>query len=229
MTASARTGSEADLAAAAVQYFRDLGWETYEEVSFGGGGARPDLVAVHHEPTIVHVVEAKRTMGFSVLEQAYRWLAYANLVTVLTPCGRRGGAPMARRVCESYGIGWARPTGEAGLSFEPRPAFHRRAPRRDALLRRLAPEQRDGSFPAGSAGGGYHTPFRQTCKAVRAIVTEVAGISTKELVARLDHHYASDATARYSLVKWGRLGVIQGVKLIKEGRKMAWYPTDGKP
>ena len=86
-----------------------------------------------------------------------------------------------------------------------------------------SPEEGQKHFAeAGTDKGGHWTPFKQTCLEVRAMVTSNPGISAKDLVNSIKHHYKTERSAMGSLAKWTREGVVPGVAL-RNGR---YYPKD---
>jgi hypothetical protein len=64
------------------------------------------------------------------------------------------------------------------------------------LINHLKAEHKD-YLPAGSAGGGYFTPYRETMDGIKRYITAHPGCTLKDIMANLDHHhYASAASAR---------------------------------
>ncbi len=224
--------SEADLGKIVVRYLEDLGWEVFQEVSWGGGGGkRADIVAV--KDRVVWVLELKKTFGFDVLAQAEEWIHWncAHKVSVVTPAPKRSikNYHFRRKMARQVGVGWLQVReGRWGqpdyVTTEEKPRIQRRL-RRDHIGTYLREEHKT-TLEAGSQGGGYWTPFKGTAIAVRETVRRFPGISLKELIEKVDHHYRSDAGARSSIRKWVEKGVIEGVEFRKEGRKWTLHPKD---
>ncbi len=78
----------------------------------------------------------------------------------------------------------------------------------------------------GDNGGGYFTPFNRTCRDVLAVVTREPGITMKKLVDMVDHHYASDTTARNCLRNWIKWDKVPGVEIRYEKNKMFVHPKE---
>lgn len=221
--------AEAKLAAPLVPWLQAQGWDVYQEVSIGYACQRADVVAVRGG--LLWAIEAKTSLSFEVIAQARRWRQYAHLGSVCVPAPRRKGADLGRdlalRVCEAEGVGVLTVDVEAyadkiQVELEPRPA-------RNALVSRLRaalhPEQKTAAR-AGSNQGGYWTPWQRTCRDLVAIVQVHPGITLKALIESLQHHYASDASARGSLLKCAEQGLIKGVQVRRDGRAVLFYPVD---
>jgi hypothetical protein len=65
---------------------------------------------------------------------------------------------------------------------------------------------------AGSNQGGHWTPFKSTRDTMISMVKKAPGIPFKELLEKIDHHYASTASARSCLSKLIGTSVIPELK-----------------
>jgi hypothetical protein len=219
---------ETDLAAAVVAYLSDLGWDVHQEVG-GVYGARADIVAV--QGGLLLVVETKTTLGLSVIDQAYRWLAQAHYVFVAAPRGRRYAAERvcAERILCEWGIGlltvwseeWTSEPSTVREELAPR-LWRRIPPDRSTRLRGMLNEGTRTYAKAGNAEGKFWSPFKETLQQVQLTVKAKPGLTTRELVNEIKHHYMSDTVARASLVKWLGWGKIPGVRGEGE-RPVRWY------
>ena len=229
--------NEEELAADVVAWLTDQGWDVYEEVQAHSQGPRADIVAIRS--TIVWVVECKMSFGLDVIAQANGWAWHAIAVSVAVPSLVRPpgvyGPPrrsrqFAESVCRQNGVGvihvkplesageWDR--GEWGYIA---PAFRRvrRSPLRNAV------HNEHKRFRAGNANAEYHTPWRATCEELARVVRDAPGLTIKDALTKMrGHHYATDANARASLVKWARLQKVRGVRLDKSERPYRFYPAD---
>jgi hypothetical protein len=79
------TKKETELAKVVVGELRERGWTVYQEVTVGGSVC--DIVAVSGR--VLWAIEAKLSLGMTVLSQAKAWNGAANLVSVAVPNGRR--------------------------------------------------------------------------------------------------------------------------------------------
>ena len=197
--------TEADLAALVVRYFADLGYEVYQEV--GSHGGRADIVAV--SGPILHVIEAKMTFGFPVIEQAWRWTKMANRVSVAVPrCWTQGfGAEVARR----FGVGifivdiGRNERYESRVTEVVRPTLRRRVS--ETLRKQLCDEHKTYAA-AGTNSGKFWSPFKATCRALHEVVATTPGLTWREALKRVEHHYSSDsagASTLYRLAQGGRV------------------------
>lgn len=216
--------TEEALAAAVVDWLKAQHWEVYQEVAHPGGVA--DIVAT--QGPLCWVIECKVSLGLNVLAQADRWTPYAHLVSIAvtkpkTP--RRSGA-LVYRILRDYGIGRlvcvSGYDGSIVVEQDQAPPLHR-INNSHSIRESLTEEQKDFA-PAGKAGGSHWSPFQRTVRYLQEIVSKTPGISFKEMVAQLDHHYANDASAKSSLRHWISTDSIKGVRMEREGRHLKLYP-----
>lgn len=215
--------TESALAAVVVKWLVTQGWEVYQEVDAGGVC---DIVGVRGP--VLWAIETKLQFGSAVLEQASNWLGSAHLVSVATPFSRSRRGPLVDW-CDWKGVGWLIVTPEVwsgvGRAIEERlqPALRRKIGNR---LRKALREEQKTECAAGGAGGGHFTAFRGTCREVAKAVREKPGITIKELVDGITHHYASKSSARSSLVYWIERGKVAGVRVDREGKALRLYPAE---
>jgi len=205
--------SEVELASMVVGWLEQDSWDVYQEVL----GA--DIVAVRGP--VLWVVECKKTMGFPVLEQAMHWRAEANGVWVATP-PRRQCHRVIKSFCSHVGVGW--------LEVEPRnsrprvrPQFNRRAST-GRIRSFLRPEHKTYAA-AGSPTGRTWTPYKETCRSLLARVSASPGISLREAMKEVSHHYSSDSSARRSLVALLVKGAVPGIRFETSGRDVLLFPS----
>ena len=217
--------TEVELARPIVEWLIDLGWEVFQEVELYQGGARADIVA--RRGAVLWAVEVKRTLSLALLGQALEWTQRTHRVSVAIPHGRTTSARrFALRAAASEGIGVL----EASLLYDGEvkvvelgcPQLRRRV-----LGVRLHEAQKTWA-DAGNAAGKRWSPFQQTCVLVRAAVEAAPGLTVREVVDRVDHHYKSTSSARGSLLGWARSGSIEGVEVrggTKETGFFRLYPA----
>lgn len=218
-------GTEAELVERAAEWLRTDGWECYFEVApWGAGAPRADIVATRG--SLLTVVECKLSLGWAVLQQCETWLRYAHLVWAAVPWANRAG--MAERVAEHFGIGVLQVSHEKWAR-----RVHAHAPFRRRIdaekIRRVLSQAQKETKPG--AGGAYDTPFRQTCAALVAAVRSAGGrLSAKDALTGLRHHYSSAACARSSLIEHAERGVVDGLRVVREGRAVFFeaFPEAGK-
>lgn len=217
--------SEAEIAALVVRWLRAFHWEVFQEVSMPHGIA--DIVA--RQNGRIWIVEVKKTLSLSLLAQADDRKPYAHWVSVAVPSSRSSRARnFAKALLMERGIGLFVISSQGQVDHHKH--WCRERLNRKAMINsiKLYEEQKHWA-PAGNADGARFSPFQGTCKQVLAIVTRSPGLTLKALVNEVDHHYASDASARSSLSHWIQRGIIDGVEARREGRYLRIYPCSQSP
>lgn len=208
--------SESELAAHVVAWLKDQHWEVYQEVSIGYMDAVMDIVGIKGK--IIWNVETKTSLSLSLLGQAIYNREYCHFVSIAHPRthqSSRKGKLAARYLMRDYGIGEIE-VEPGGFIIDTRPRMHRNC-KRKFVLNSLNDAQK--SSIAGSKGGGYWTPFKETCRKVVEIVKQNEGIYYKEMINKLDHHYRTDQTANSCLRNWIGTNKIPGIELYYENGK----------
>ena len=212
--------AEVEVAKVAVTELQRLGFETYEEVSFGYAHKRADIVAVQGKWAFI--VEVKSAFSLRLLEQARAWMLPVLLVV-----------PSCRHawICKQLGFGLWEVHGEnvSEVAAPPR-VWNRRA--FEDIKKKLHDEQRMGQYArageAGEAGGGYWTPFQRTAREFAELVKTHPGMTMKESVEKLNHHYLSNSTARSCLPTLIRRGIIKDIE-IEDCRPIRLWPAGQCP
>jgi len=226
---------ETDVAAKVIAYLKDLRYEVHQEV-----GA--DIVALLDGRA--WIIECKLSLGLSVLAQAYRWVRdrSAAYVSIATPVFRHSDRKaVAEWYLRYHGIGWLTVVEGDPLTS----GWSGEYPVRELLPARVQrmrkqPHWRDGTpyFPhdirrclsehskdyeiAGTPAPRAWTPFKETCERVRAALKEGPPLTVREIVDRVEHHYASPSGARSRLSHYLSHGVIEGVEPFGDGRPQRW-------
>jgi len=239
--------SETDVAAAAMAWLQERGWDCYPEAQFQHVSGRADIAAVFGRR--LTIVEAKTSATMTVLDQAARWIGKAHYIWIATPVDP---GDTVRWVCETRGIGimvvrrseewrdgrrvfvpyvddvqpatgayfWSATGGRQRYGSMAAP-LHRFARAAD-LIAGLHPDMKRATAGMQARRGGYSTPFSRTIDAAREFVQRNPGCTIKEMVAGISHHYASDAGARNSLTAWvARFARVDGSRLFPIGEAKA--------
>jgi hypothetical protein len=215
---------EVEIGQVVVAWLRGQGWDVYQEVSAGYGEPTADIVAVQGAAT--WVIETKRNFGLVVLAQAWWWSNYATFVSVATKPTRRTRAMsgFVAHLLRCSGIG-SLVVGAYGVQREAGPRRNRPL-LADQLRRMLVPQQMVVG-EAGSCGGGYWTPYQETCRELFDVVKQDPGIRFREAMQRITHHYRTDATARSCLLRWVQANKVSGVRAsIDEARHITLWPSE---
>lgn len=206
--------TETQIAAPVVEHLQEQGWDVYQEVQTADGG-RADIVCTRGP--LVWVVEAKTSLSLQLLDQVVRWRGNANYVSIAIPEGKYHHGSFVNRYLRDLGFGvfsihvggahkWDVPSANVSL----RPSLFRRADT-DRLKASLNEKQKCG-VEAGSKGGGFWTPFKETCDRLVEYLKAHPGASLKDVIENVEHHYHTSSSARSSLSHWIRVGKVPGVK-----------------
>lgn len=199
--------SEVDYARVLTTWLKAEGWDVYEEVSLSHADAA-DIIAVRKP--VVAAIEVKTSLSLTVLGQAHRWIKKAHLTYVAVPRHKRDtSAEGAAWVCKTLGIGLFY-INKNSVTEVVHPVFRRVDVK--PLMARLRPEQQDGSIPAGSVAGLRYTPWRMTVIELVRRVSSNPGITMKEALDGMKHHYGGDKAARASLSRQIREGMIKELR-----------------
>lgn len=220
---------ETEIAKPLIRWLDAQQWEVYQEVQCSYGGSIADIVAI--QGSLVWVIEMKTGLTASVVEQAFRWLHYAHYVSVCTPERRW---TKGRTILEDYmrwkGIGLITvKSGGGGIceSWElveemPKPRLHRKAYVDN--IRNALSEAHKTFAEAGNSQGRRWSPFRETSRRVQEIVKMYPGCNLKFLVDNVNHHYASNQSFKANVPTLIRSGVIEGIEIREDGRKLTFFP-----
>lgn len=202
--------SEVDLAEQIVKHLEKLKYDVYQEVKVCGGCA--DIIAVKNGE--VTIVEVKTSLTISLLHQAYGWNRWANHIYIAVPYTRDKARHFAYRVCRDYGLGVLLINKKTmGVREEVPDSLHRKTASKK-ILSALRPEHKT-YCKAGSQLGKRFTPFQETCDALKLFISQKPGLSLDEIVKQVKHHYKTNTSAKFSLSKWLKKGVIKGIKTEK--------------
>lgn len=221
--------SETDLAPPVIAWLEEDGWEVFQEVVIYQGSPRADLVATKHG--LVWVLELKKTLSLDLLDQTAHWTRYAHYSSAVVPQSKKRYSrnQLVFQICEWKGIGllevgppstWHNAGPNVGKTVEPR--LHRKA-MVDKVRDALRPQHKDFA-QAGNANGKFWSRFRQTCQDLARVVELSPGITMKQAIERIDHHYSSLSSARTSLALWIERGKVEHVKMRLEGGQTHLYP-----
>lgn len=211
--------SEKELALHVIDWLIADGWEVFQEVQCNVYGRRADIYARRNGITCA--IETKTTFNFKVIEQARDWTNRAHYAYVAVPFGRDMRFPAD--ICKSLGIGvitvnTRQPSAEFRVTVYSPASLHRRA-----TLPELYEEQKTWAS-AGSKGEKYYTPFKATVDRLTRLVVQQPGVTMRDAIRQIQHHYASDKSAIGALVQWIRAGKVKGLRV--DGRPLRLYPME---
>lgn len=210
--------SEVATAREVTNWLKIDGWDVYEEVALGYTDSL-DILAIRGP--ILWAIEVKQTFSVALVGQAKRWIPHAHCVSVAVPFHKRGSASEgAVWICSTLGLGLLYATSN-NVQQRVKPEFRRRVDA-DFLRKHVNIKQQDGSVPAGSASIARWTPWRLTVSELIKVVNDNPGVTLKEALKRMRHHYRTDSVANSSLSKYLRNGLIKELRL-EPGFKL--YPA----
>lgn len=216
--------SEVEVARPVVAHFKALG-QTFPEVVMSAYGSRADLVCRRPDGTL-DVVEVKVAPCAKLLRQVECWERTADRVWAAYRAPRRGGARWAFQF-KDRGVGVIEVAGgtvfvrhEPADDRDPDPYWWKR------LNEALSPLHAEYA-EAGNSESRYLSAFRVTCTNLLEAVRSSPGITMKEAVSRISHHYASARGAQSSLLSWVIAGKVPGVEArpVKGARRYVLFET----
>jgi len=224
---------EEDLARKVVSWLNESGWVVYQEVSIEAYGGVADIVAVMdrqlngHVLPLVWIIECKGVHGLRVMSQANRWIGIANFVSVATSL--HSGSREWRILSEIHkwkGIGLLKVGGYTGVEECIPPRFCRRSKSRD-ILSFLTEEHKTFAL-AGNSDGRRFTPFQTTKMRLLEVVRDKPGITLKEALMAIPHHYCNNKSAVCAISNWIRNGTIPELLIQKKDRHLSLFvrPSD---
>lgn len=221
---SVTTRRETDIAKPALELLREMGFDLYQEVPYGG---RADIVGVLAGRTVC-VCEVKAALTFDVIAQAKRWHRHAHWVFVAVPGlmnrGPSDGRRLAYDLCESLGIGVIEieiRDGYGMVSIRNYPRLNRSAEPKK-LLAELRPEHKEYAA-AGSCNGRYWSRWKDSVRHLVEHVRQHPGIVLKDLLTVVPHHWSTNASAKGCVARQIQSGIIKELSLKTEGLMQRVY------
>lgn len=189
---------ETEIASAIVDWLQEQKYVVYQEVMYG------DCVADIVVDINGHgwIIETKTSLGLSVIGQAWKWTQYGvKRVSVGVPHSASRnygiGRNLAYTICRDYGIGILEVRKDSSVveNYLPRFSRHKFFKKRDIID--VCNDKHKTMCPAGSSRGGYWTPYKETMDTIRSkLVLEKDWVRLSDIMQDLEHHYASNTTAK---------------------------------
>jgi hypothetical protein len=225
--------SESELAKPVVSYLHEEGWEVWQEVQLSTYSRIADIVAFRNP--VYWIIECKLRFGLEVVDQARGWRNCAHYVSVAVPyVTDRAASGTLDFVCRHFGIGMIEviKRGEYDTAYQVNQ--HRelspsllRHPKLLCMLKDGLRDEQKTWAEAGNHFGRRFTPFAGTCYGLARVVAANPGVEFSEALANIKHHYASDQSARSSLLRWVEAGKVKEVQMVRDGRRiLLFHPND---
>ena len=216
---------ETQIAEKVVKYLQQMGYDVYQEVKLYSRVC--DIVA--KLGNITWAIECKTSFGLSVMEQAYKWKQNANYVSIAVPKVKN---KFGYKICQDYGIGvFTLPY--SGVFTLPYLEWENIVERIKPKLNRnigtsfMLFERQKTHCKAGTATGGYWTPFQETKKNLIKLVESNPGVTFAEAIKKIDHHYATVGGAKSALRQWIGSSAIPELKCENiKGNVLQIFPKD---
>lgn len=231
MTGKKTSTSEQQVAEIVVAWLEAAGADVYQEVEVSGGVA--DIVA--RVAAELWIVEVKTSLSLALIAQGMERRRLAHRVYLAAPRSRnlRDVGP----VVEALGIGLLEVTpGDAGWETsrydygQPRVRVAIESRRWNSrpvdLATRLRPEHKTHAKAGAVGAGGRWTPFRETCSLLARLVERQPGITLKEAIDSIKHHYSSKSSARTHLAQLIERGVVAGVEIRCSRGSIELHPKE---
>lgn len=216
--------SEQAIAALVVTWLEDAGHDVYQEVEYRG--AIIDIVVLVGPGKEVWVVETKTRWSLELLTQCVERRAMAHRVFAGVPYSRVDHSQLFRQL----GVGSliVRPDAydeKVRCTHFPSRTTSRTRDWPRELRARLGPGYKTHAKAGSPNGAGRWTPFRETCERLAYAAQAQPGITLKDAIAGMTHHYSSAAAARSSIRKWVELGKVPGVRLDRKEKLLRLFPS----
>ncbi len=218
---------ETDIAKPALELLREMNFDLYQEVPYGG---RADIVGVLAGRTVC-VCEVKSALTFDVIAQAKGWRAHAQWVFVAVPGlmnrGSSDGRRLAFELCETLGIGVIEIQIQSGFARAKVTLYPRlnRFAKPGKLLAELQPEHKTFAA-AGSCNGRFWSRWRDSIRRLTEHVKANPGITMKDLLDTIPHHWSTNASAKGCIARQIHAGLIKELRLEANGKLLRVYPVD---
>jgi hypothetical protein len=216
--------AETVVAARVVEFFeRSLGCDVYQEVRLDEHIV--DFVALCKGE--VWVVEVKNAWGCMLLEQCRARRSIAHRVFAAAPFRdsraiRRHGPTFWEA---GFGTVHANTHAPVDLIGGLPPLTGAHIDDIDRLRHRLRFEHKTHA-KAGTSGEGRFTPFMATRVAILAAVQHQPGLTIREVIGAINHHYANVDSATGAISRMLNTGMLPGIRSQSDRGTLRLYPAD---
>lgn len=201
--------TEEQFAEKVVAYLLEEGWEVFQEVEPMRGRSVADIVCTKDNKMLV--VECKLALGISVMAQAWHWKDFADYIAVAVPssaCGFTKEKEFCYDILRMFGIGLITASGlkvKWNINYKKQPA------RQKSILTKSLTEQHKTWAKAGNNKRSKWSPFQETVTNITKYVTENNGCDIDVMLNEITTHYKKASTAKASILKYIRMGVIKNI------------------
>jgi hypothetical protein len=211
--------SEKELGRFVCDWLAAEGWDVYEEVEVSMLGPRADIVAVNGP--LSWIIEVKRNYSLQVMDQALRWLreCCASYISIAVPILSNRCRHVQDYFHLDKGIGLIE-INQGWVSTRIRPQLNRT---HRINIRNIVRPEHKVYCDAGSANGGFYTPFKSSVASIRRYLKTNPEPTIKDLVETCgaEFHWSSPQTARACIAKYIEKGIIEGIEKFKRSGERA--------
>ena len=217
--------TEADLAHKIIEHLEKLDWISYKEVSIKGkgGGIRSDSYFVKKDGDEIietMALETKLSFSLKVIEQAEKWLGFANRSYVCIPAPKksvRKSFQFGIKVCKKMNIGIFEVNMTTGTIKE----LYSPTIDKNTKIPPLYEQQRESQ--AGNNKGSFITAFKVTVLNINEYMLDKDGVELKDIISNIKHHYKTEKSAISTIQKMVKEDVIKGYIIKKEKNKILLF------
>lgn len=190
--------SEQALAEVVINQLEYHGYEIWQEVQVSRGGPVADVVAQKDDELII--VECKRSFGYRLISDCMNWIGYADRIAMAYPARLRGDKNTDRAATFMINLyefeQWK--VYKGGIGGFVNKKIQKRATLKDLITNVLRDEHKQWA-KAGSQNARRVSEFQITVMHLEKFVHLNPGVTLKEAVPKIAHHYASEDSAYSSL------------------------------
>jgi hypothetical protein len=207
--------TEHELAGYVVNYFLNLGYSVYKEVT--DNYRRADIVAV--KDNITTIIEVKKRFNFEVISQSIYWRSRANYIYIAVPVFSRKRWQSISSGVISYltnmniGLLTIDKGGIVHSKCTNLPYNHLINP----IQKFLMEEQK--TFAEAGTRGKYWTRFKQTEHHIIEFLKNRPQSTINEIVDNVQYHYSNRLSAKACIRKAFAEGWISVEEIVFEGKK----------
>ena len=203
---------ETDVAKPICDWLAAEGWEVYTEVVVDTLGPRADIVAINGN--LSWIIEVKTHYSLRLLNQAMLWLQRrrSNYVSVAVPHSKTKYDCLSRYFHRDKGIGLIKIRDDY-VHVSHAAKLNRRVVRN---IKDCVYKEQKTFCNAGSANGGYYTPFKSSVIKLKEYLRDHPESTMKEVIESIADslHWSSKQTAKACISKYIDTGVIEGVEKV---------------
>lgn len=216
--------NEKELAKVVVDHLKDNGWTIYPEINdIDIVATKPDAGAVNGLRIIG--IECKKHFNLTVLAQAESRKRYVDEVYIAVTKGWKDNESFGCKIAKQFNIGVYfvdkyKAYCIATNSYKPTYNIHLQVPgiyfpRKSQIIDKMLDPKAIDFAEAGQQAGKHWSVFQKTVGLLTDYVRDNPGVSLKDAIENIKHHYSNKTSAHSSLTKMFKRKVIETI-VIKD-------------